>query len=448
MSQAIWVILGAGAIGLADGGANLKEHPQSGQITHVQIELKAEGLSKPPVPEGRPGARPLPIKVHGRLDAWEKVVTLDESGAVRRVVRQVNQAAAAINAELRPTSSSLRPDLSLLVVERRDEGPYVFSPSGPLTRSELEVTQWPADPLSLPAFLPEKAVQVGDRWKVRPEAARSLSGYDALATNGLEATVESIDAKTARIKLSGTIEGATLGAEGSITCQGYFLFDREGARIVRLEAQRREVRKPGQVEAGLDIKSTLTVARAPAEAPAGLTDKALAGVTLTEGPGLGMLEFQAPKGTFRLLHDRDWHVFYDDEGQTVLKRLDHGDLVAQCNLAIGPQAGKGRHQDPKQFQEDVRGALGGRFGKFLFAGPMSGQDDGLFRYRVAVRGEVDKVPVLWIYYLIANADGHQLLATFTLAESRSERFGDQDLAIIGSLDFPAKTDAPASRKDR
>jgi hypothetical protein len=437
LGQFVGLVLGLVVAGPTDGPVRLRERAQPGSVTHLLIQLKAEGLSKPPVPEGRPAARPLPIKVEGRLDAYEKIAIVDDAGLARVVVRHVGQAAAAINAELRPTTSSLRPDVSLLIAERREGTVQVFSPGGPLTRAELEVVQWPADPLSLPALLPEKAVAVGDRWKVRPEVARSLSGYDALAASTLEATLESLDALKARVKLAGTVQGATLGAEGSVDCQGHFDFDREAERVVRLDLQRMEVRKPGQVEAGLDIRSTLTVERTTAEAPPMLADSALAGVPLAPDPALMMLRFEAPGGKFSLLHDRDWHVFYDDEGQSVLKRLDHGDLVAQCNLAIGPDAGKGRHQDPKQLQEDVRAALGSRFGKFLFAGPMDGPDDGLFRYRLAVRGVVDKVPVLWIYYLLANAEGRQLLATFTLAESRSERFADQDLGIIGSLALPA-----------
>src|SRR5262249_31724225 len=154
----------------------------------------------------------------------------------------------------------------------------------------------PADPLSLPALLPDKAVAVGDRWKVKPEAARSLSGYDALAANSLEATLESLDDKKARVKLAGTVQGATLGAEGTVACHGQFDFDREAGRIVRLELQRKEVRKPGQVEAGLDIKSTLTVERTTAEAPPELADSALAGVPLAPDPALLMLRFEAPGG--------------------------------------------------------------------------------------------------------------------------------------------------------
>ena len=46
-------------------------------------------------------------------------------------------------------------------------------------------------PLALGGLLPDGAVAVGARWKVGEAAARSLTGYDTLASNGLEATLES-----------------------------------------------------------------------------------------------------------------------------------------------------------------------------------------------------------------------------------------------------------------
>ena len=66
-------------------------------------------------------------------------------------MRHVVQAAAAINGEVRPTAAALRPEVALLVAEKRDRGwpVVVFSPAGPLSWSELEVVQGVGDPLAL-----------------------------------------------------------------------------------------------------------------------------------------------------------------------------------------------------------------------------------------------------------------------------------------------------------
>ena len=46
--------------------------------------------------------------------------------------------------------------------------------------------------------------------------------------------------------------------------------------------------------------------------------------------------------------------------------------------------------------------------------------------------------VIWIYDLIANPDGEQLSATFTLAASETKAFGDQDVKLIGSIQWASK----------
>ena len=76
------------------------------------------------------------------------------------------------------------------------------------------------DPLALPGLLPDRPVAVGDHWRVGGDAARGLSGYDALAANALDATVESLDATAAVFRLKGEIRGAALGGEGTIACDG------------------------------------------------------------------------------------------------------------------------------------------------------------------------------------------------------------------------------------
>ena len=70
----------------------------------------------------------------------------------------------------------------------------MFSPGGPLTRLELELVEGPGDPLALAGLLPDRPVAVGDHWVVEDAAARSLSAYDTLAANKVEATLEAADA--------------------------------------------------------------------------------------------------------------------------------------------------------------------------------------------------------------------------------------------------------------
>lgn len=429
----------------------LREELPPGTVTRVRVELKAEGFSRPGLPPNLAGARegkPLALRVETRFSFDERVLEGVKKDKGPRVARRVTEAAAAINGQVRPTAAALRPELALLVSEVRDGAVFTYSPGGPLTRSELELVEATADPLTLASLLPEREVKLGKSWNLGSLAARALSNYDALAANSLEATLEALDESSAQCKLRGEVRGAVLGGEGTVACEGSFRFDRKAGLVDHVSLVRTEKRMAGPVEAGLDLKSTLVVDRRRIEPPPELTEGALAALPAAPAQGLELLQYVSPDGKFTLLHDRNWYLFADDVRHTVWKRLDHGELVAQCNVASGPNAGKGRHQDLDQFRDDVKRALGRRFDRVLEAGEVEGPAEGGFRYRVAVAGREGDVGVLWYYYLIASPDGDQLLVAFTLGGAQAKQFADQDLRMIGSLQWlhpPEKAAEPGNK---
>jgi hypothetical protein len=413
----------------------LRESAQPAQSSHVLIEMSAEGQYRPTAPAGSPAPKPLDLKVETRFEFDERVLKLARDGQVERVVRHVLQAASAINGQIRPSASSLRPEVALLIASKRDGDVITYSPGGPLTGSELELVQAPGDPLTLSGLLPDRAVAVGDTWPIGNATARALSDYDAIASNTLNGRLEALDADSARVRLTGEIRGAARGGEGTITCDGTFTFNRRANRIDKFTLKRAEVRRAGPVEAGLDLKGTLKVERRSAELPPELSDPALTGIPTDDDVQRTLVTYSPPTESYSLLHDRDWHLFWDDARRSIFKRLDHGEVVAQCNLAVGPNAGKGKHQDPAQFRDDVKRALGNRFVQFLGEGEVEGAPGGWYRYKVGVQGREGDVGVVWYYYLVASPEGEQLLVTFTLGEAQVKQFGDQDLQLIGSLEW-------------
>ena len=251
--------------------------------------------------------------------------------------------------------------------------------------------------------------------------------------------LEQLDENGARIQIKGEVQGSAHGGAGTITCEGFAHFDRQAGLVDRLELNRTENRQAGPVEAGLEVKSTVTVLRRRARLAPELSDDAVAKVPLDTSPQRQLLQLISPDGKYNVLHDRQWHTYWDDPKLIVLKRLEKGQVIAQCNLTAGPPAGKGKHQDLNQFRDDVRRSLGQRFVQFLGAGEVDGDPAGGFRYKLAVQGREGDLGVLWYYYLLASPDGDQVLATFTLAEEDAKAFGDQDLEIIGSLQWTRPT---------
>lgn len=462
---------GAGfAAGEPAGAVVLGEAVPRGAASQVRIELKAQGLFRPgaepnTVKDGAKMPKPLSIEIQTRQIFHERVLdVVDEAGAAttgkvadqrdaargrpRKVARHVVQAAAAITGEIRQRARTLRPEVSLLVAERRDAGPVVvISPAGPLTRSDLELVEVEGDPLALSDLLPSGAVKVGQSWRVGRAAAVGISGYNAIGSNTLDATLESVDEARARVRIRGRIEGALDGAPGAMACDGTLSFDRRMGWIERAEINRNESRRPGPIEAGLDVKSTLTMTRQADQPPATLSDVALARYSLEVTPASQMLVEYGPGERSTFLHDRSWHLFWGDPKLMVLKRLDRGRVVAQCNLVLAPTAGRGRHQDPDQFREEVRRVLGQRFVNYIGMGEIDGDPAGGYRYKVGVQGREGDLGVVWYYYLLASPSGDQIVVTYTLAAQDAQAFGEQDVEMIRAFRWlPARQASERARR--
>ena len=123
-------------------------------------------------------------------------------------------------------------------------------------------------------------MRVGTSWRVGEAAAEGISGYDVITTNALEASLESVDDTRAKVRIHGRIEGSLQGAQGLMTCDGVLTFDRRMGWMDRVELNRNESRRPGPIEAGMDVKSTLTMTRDADRPPATLSDAGLARYSL------------------------------------------------------------------------------------------------------------------------------------------------------------------------
>jgi hypothetical protein len=400
--------------------------------------------------DGKKPPESFPFQFDLKLGWLERVRSVDTQGRPAGVVRRLDRAEGQIDffrGAGQKMVLGVRPDLALLLAERRGDSVVVFSAGGPLTRPELDLIQTVGDPLLLPELFPARPVSVGDRWELGNALAGAFSEYDAITHNTLRAKLEALDASAARLSLVGEVRGSVRGAAGSVAVSGTAILDRQAGLVTRLELERAETRLAGPVESALDVKSTITLDRSLIDVPAELADSALAGLPLESGPERELLLLEPPGGSYTLLHDRQWHIVNDTVRRVVLRRMRGGTMEAQCDLITGPNVGRGRHQDLTQFRDDIRKGLRGEFADFIGEGEVEGNPAGGFRYKLGVEGaEKDSgVVPLWYYYLVAGPEGDQLVAIFTLSRGVEASFGDQDERMIGSLQWKTAKSAPAGQ---
>ena len=146
------------------------------------------------------------------------------------------------------------------------------------------------------------------------------------------------------------------------------------------------------------------------------------------------LLFESPALGFRVKHDRQWYVTAEGREAVTFRRVDGGDLVAQCTLTSLPPKSAGRQTSLEQFQKDVTYSLGKSFGELVSSRQWQNAA-GLYCYEVVVRGLVEELPVEWHYYLLAPESGRRMSVAVTIEKPMLERVANADRDLVESLQF-------------
>jgi hypothetical protein len=142
-----------------------------------------------------------------------------------RSVREYETAEAEINVDGNKTASRLPDALKLIVAQGRSDGVELCGLNGLLTADELDLIRSPADSLALISLLPSTEVEVGDKWTVPGWAFQMLTALDAVVKGELECTLDSVEKGIAKIKMSGTLEGAAVGSTTEVKVSGFFTYN-------------------------------------------------------------------------------------------------------------------------------------------------------------------------------------------------------------------------------
>ena len=390
----------------------------------------------------------LPLEGTGKLDYDEKLLQATADPWLRRSVRYYRQAEAHIKVGKGINTPKFDEPNRLICVQVDQQSALIYSPLGPLTREQLELLDVQANSLVLPSVLPDRPVRVGDQWRLDDRKLAPLVGLDVITKSSVRATLAEVDGGTALIELAGQIAGGAGGVSSEIKLRAKCNFDLRRKQITWFAASIAEQRAIGHAEPGLDVTARVRVALAPTADSPQLSDRLLAELPLEPSPGCELLKFESGKAHVRLVHDRRWHVMMDRHDLVVLRFVDQGDLVAQCNVSPLPDLEAGKQLPLEAFQADVQRSLGEHFGQIVEASQWEAED-GKRILRIVAAGMASDVPIQWTYYHVSNSQGRRAAIAFTLASKLVERFAEADQTLIGTFGFlprPKPTEAPASRE--
>jgi hypothetical protein len=158
--------------------------------------------------------------------------------------------------------------------------------------------------------------------------------------------------------------------------------------------------------------------------------------------------YEAPPLGFRIRHDRHWFVTGEQRESVTLRRVDRGDLVAQCTLTALPPKSAGRQVTLEQFHKDVTYSLGKSFGELVSSRQWQNAA-GHYCFELVARGIVAEVPVEWHYYLVSPESGHRVSAAVTIEKPMVARLAGADRDLVESLElFPRMPAAQTASQER
>lgn len=428
-----WLLLAAVVPSVGAQTAPLVEALKPGDCFRFGIDLKLSGQLRI-----RKDSGPATLDLTATANhAFGERVLAAEGTTAQKVVRTYESASVAIKVGSDSSERSLRPGRRLVVAQRHKDQRLVYSPAGALYRGEIEAVEH-FDTLALAAALPGREVKVGDTWKVPAVVAQALCNIEGVSDCKIEGKLTGVVVDEAVFTLTGTVAGVDQGAQVKSSVEATGTFDLKRKRLTKLQWKQKDDRDQGPVSPASTMELTVTLTRKPIEMPADLNDVATVSVPKEMAPPAEMthVEYRDAKGRFSLLHAREWQLTAVTADHTVLRLVERGDFLAQATVTPWKKAKKGEHLSPDDFKTAMHNTSGWRPERELQAGVVP-TTDGKYVYRLSVVGQLDGVQVLQNFFLIANAEGDQVVLTFTLSPKNADKIGARDLSMAGSLEVPA-----------
>lgn len=416
---------------------NLKETLNAGDCFHVQLDMKLTGEMRVQKQGDWVNLKMDASAIH---DLQERIMTLNAGGLAEKDVRLYDKATATISINGDKTEKNLRSERKLIVAQRQRDGLLAYSPTGPLTRPEVEVTSDHFDLLALAGILPGKEVAIGDTWKVTNSAAQGICNFEGLTEHDLVGKLEEVKDDIARFKITGTASGIDMGALVKMSVTALGEFDLKTKRLVKLDWNQKDEREAGPINPATKVQLHTLVKREPIDQPTSLSDPALVSVpddgNKPPPANMTQLDLHDPKGRFDLLYNREWQVVSQNDTRLIMRMMERGDFVCQVTITPWSTAEKGKHLDPQEFKAQMNRTPGWELEKELQSGEVPSQTKGRYLYRLSMLGTLDGVPVLQNFYMVATPDGEQIVVAFTMSPKQVDKLGARDLALVDSLEVP------------
>jgi hypothetical protein len=334
---------------------------------------------------------------------------------------------------------SLRDARRFMVAQRMNGHIVSFSPKGPLTREEVELTEH-FDTMAVAGLLPGKEIEIGKSWPIANASVLALCELDGVTKHTLQGTLDFVTDGRAKGKIAGSASGINLGAAVEMDIDASFEFDIKLQRIVAVNWKESDKRQQGPITPALTAEVTIQLTRTPIAEPEELNRFALLKVPdqATPPAELTNIRHQDARNRFELSHPRDWHVTSPENSpQLVLRLIERGDFIAQMTITPWKKIDPKDVMSLEKFAEEMNKTPGWVAEKETSREKLKDTAKGHQTvYRVAASGELEGQRTVQYFYLIVSPQGDQMLVAFSVVPQHVQRLGTRDVEMVREIILP------------
>ena len=394
--------------------------------TTVTGQLKAATRDK--------NGKTLPLKVNAMFSYQERRLSgTGRNAATLRTIRYYQSASAEIEVSTQTNYRQLSATQKTIVAQGTSERVLFHSPTFMMKPDDLELLNVPGDSLAILGLLPEKDVEISESWYPSSWVIQMLTSTEAINKSKLVCQLKSVKEGIAKVTFSGSINGATSGTDAVSTVKGFYLFDIDKKHINSVDLTQTEKRSVGVISPGMDVIARMKFSRSVLTKQTRLTDKIVQRIPLEPNPALLLITMNTAWNN-RITWGRGWKVFQRRKTFAVLRLLEKGSFIAQCNVSEYPTLSPGEHLSKKSLQQNIRKELGATLGE-IEKTEVIDTGDNRYLCKVTATGKSNKIEMHWIHYLCSAPNGRQTMFTFAVESKLLKKLAGRDLAIVKSLQF-------------
>ena len=398
------------------------------RTTRVEYALKIEGKLLTPSPNG---PSEWNLNSSGKFVFDQRRFLFDATGplALRAIRRFATAETESIVGKDHKTSVVLPAQTHLIQVYGGEHQLLQLSPDVRLTRPQVDLLQFPCDPIVVTGLLPARNLKdKHEKWNTDSWVMPMLVGVDAAVSQTATCQLQSLTASDAVVTFEGTTEGAVTGSATKVTLKGELTFDRAGQFIRSFNAVQSEKREPGPFSPGLNVEATITWTQTTPQSTSSIPE------TMPDSApdARQLLLTLATPGRVLMLHNRDWHVFHETAEMTMLRMVHDGALVAQCNISPSPAVPAGDFTSEQEYVAEVQAALEERKGT-VKSSKIHDDVNGWRIHHVRALGKASDKALIWDYFLCTAKSGQQISLIFSYAAEDEKQVSGSPEQMLGTL---------------